>query len=88
MSTKLPPRITPEYVKESARRFRDNRLALDAAWSDLLTEHEGEFVASHEGEFIFGNSPWAVADDARARGWPLRVVVIDQLERQRPVVLL
>ena len=42
MATKLPPRITPEYVKESAELFGANRASLDAAWHDLISQHEGE----------------------------------------------
>lgn len=88
MSARLPERITPEYVLSSRRAFDENRARLDEAWRSLLTEHDGECVASFEGQFIFGGTPREVANEARMRRWDLRVTVIDHLVRERPALLL
>ena len=71
-------------LKESHANYE----ALERAWDELLHDHEGQWVAAHHGEFVFGGSPQEVLQGARKLGWPLAVVAIDRLSRERPSVVL
>ncbi len=68
-----------------ARRERET---LDQQRGALMQEHEHEWVASYGGNFAFGGSLDSVLEEARRRGWPMAVVAVDKLERERPNVLL
>jgi len=72
------------HIAESHRHFED----LERAWETLLADHEGEWVASYKGRFVFGTTVRNVLASAKKAGWPLDVIAIDRLTRERPAVLL
>lgn len=84
----IPKELDPDSVRAMLASSQANFEALEAAWDDLLKDHEGEWVAAYKDDFVFGNSPQAVLAEAKSRGWALEVIAIDHLSRERPAILL
>lgn len=84
----LPTGIDAESVRSMMSDSEKNYEALEEAWDNLLVEHEGEWVAAYFGKFVFADSPQAVLEQATNLGWPLGVIAIDHLSRERPAMLL
>lgn len=72
------------HLAESRRYFED----LKRHWGALVAAHEGEWVASYGGEFRFGASIEDAIASARQAGWPLDVIAVERLTRERAAVLL
>ena len=85
---KLPEGVDAEAVREMISQSRDNYHAIEDQWDKLVEMHEGQWVASHEGQFVFGATIEEVLAEATKQGWPLSVIAIDQLLRERANVLL
>jgi len=84
----LPKGIDADAVRSKMNNSEQNYQELEQAWDGLVVEHEGEWVASCFGKFVFGSSPQAVLEYASKMGWPLDVLAIDHLSRERPAILL
>ena len=72
------------HIAESHAHFED----LEREWDKLVVGHEGEWVAAYKGQFVFGGSVKDVLAVAKKAKWPLDVIAIDHLTRERPTVLL
>ena len=88
MVIELPPGVDPDAIRGMMSRFRENRHAIEERWEQLLADHDGDWVASHDGGFVFGRTLEDVLGAASNIGWPLDVVALDQLRRERANVLL
>lgn len=88
MAVQLPKNIDPNTVREMIADFHANHHAIVKQWGELVEVHEGEWVASYNGEFVFGATIEQVVEKAKARGWLLGVIAIDQLLRERANILL
>ena len=84
----LPKGVDAEAVRGMIAQSHDNYHAIEDQWERLVESHEGEWVASHEGAFVFGATIEEVLAEATKQGWPLSVIAIDQLLRERANVLL
>lgn len=84
----LPKGLDPDSVREMIAQSHDNYHAIEQQWDALVDAHEGEWIASHQGKFVFGTTIEEVLSEAEKQGWPLSVIAIDQLLRERANVLL
>ena len=84
----LPRGIDPTFVREMLDAGRAQHEALEREWDSLVESHEGEWVAAYHDEFVFGGSLQQVLEHARDREWPLGMIAIDQLLRERANILL
>lgn len=84
----LPQGIDPDFVRNMITRAHGNYHAIETHWEMLVTEHEGEWVASYEGEFAFGSTIQEAIAKAQAKAWPLGMIAIDQIRSTRPSILL
>ena len=75
----LPPGITKSQIRAALHKSHAQHKALGDAWDSLLTEHEGEWVATLDGQFVFGQTIEAALKQASRRGWPLDRIAIDYL---------
>ena len=77
-----------DHIRQLVGGARQERETLNQERSTLMRTHEHEWVASYGGSFVFGESLDVVLDEARRRRWPMAVIAVDKLERERPNVLL
>lgn len=84
----LPKGVEADTIRRMFDESRASYDALEAAWEGLLAEHEGEWVAGYRGDFVFAKTVEKVIDSARDKGWPIGVMAIQQLRRERAAVLL
>ena len=84
----LPKGIDPKVIRGMLDEAREQYDALERDWDSLVEEHEGQWVAAYHGKFVFGGSVQAVIEEAQKHGWPLGMIAIDQLRRERADILL
>ncbi|MEX2225704.1 MAG: hypothetical protein WEB52_04550 [Dehalococcoidia bacterium] len=84
---KLPEGISPERVAEMIQQTHSNYHRIEESWEQLVESHEGDWVASYEGELVLGATIEEVLAEATKRAWPLGVIAIDQIRRERANVL-
>lgn len=87
-NAKLPPGFDAAKIQAylaEGRRYDDD---LATHREELMRDHEGEWVIAYKGEFRFGSTLEEVVQAGRAAEWPLDIVAIDHLLRERPAVLL
>jgi len=84
----LPKGFDSAHVREVITRSHENYHTIEEQWDRLLETHEGQWVASHNGGLVFGATIEEVVAEAERQGWPLAVIAIDQLVRERANVLL
>ncbi len=84
----LPKGFDERRVRSHIAESHAYALELERAWDTLVTDHEGQWVAAYKGQFVFGASVQDVLAAAKQAGWPLDVIAIDHLTRERPAVLL
>jgi hypothetical protein len=84
----LPKGIDPDAVRAMIARSHENYHIIEKEWDRLLAEREGEWIAAHDNEYVIGKTLEDVIGLAQNKGWPLAVIAIDQLRKQRPTILL
>lgn len=87
-SNGMPAGFDAGRVRAHVAEARANATELRAQWPKLLSEHEGDWVASHQGKFVFGRTVQDAVDAAKREGWPLDVIAVDRVDRERPRTLL
>ncbi len=87
-NAKLPPGFDAATIHASIAERRGYFDQIAAQRAELIQEHEGEWVIAYKGEFRFGVELDDVIREGRLAGWPLGIVAIEQLHRERPAVLL
>ena len=87
-SDNLPKGFDERRVRSLIQESRSNFDDLEAAWEELVIDHEGQWVVAYKKQFVFGGSVQEVLAAAKKEKWPLDVIAIDRLTKERPRVLL
>jgi hypothetical protein len=83
--------LTDEQKDRIGREIEDygrDYQAFEDAYPDLVSRHEGRWVAWTHGETVYADSLVAVLKAASEQGWDLGRVIARKLLRERPAVLL
>lgn len=93
MTTHFDPQPLPKGFDEKQARawleeFRSYHEDIERERTNLLEDHEGQWVMSYKGQFVFGDTIKDVIEAATQATWPVNLAAIMHLTRVRAKVLL